>query len=131
MSRQGLIVSGAVIAGIGLLVTVVSYSAAQHGGSHIIAYGAIGVGLFRMIRGFATHDGPGYGGGGRDVDPAPIDDKPTPLIGGAKCAQCGEKIVSRLDGTACRACNQPLHHDCRDAHRAEAHGKDAARPGAA
>ncbi len=134
MSRQGLILSGVVIMGLGVVVTAASYSGAQGGGHYVVAYGAMAVGLFRIVRGLATSEDPRPEERllHRD-DQAPIprsrrsgDAQALPLIGGATCSECARKIESRLDGTACKTCNAPVHHDCSDPHQAKAHGKDAA-----
>ena len=127
MSREGQIWSGVAILGLGLFVTVASYSGAQGGGRYIVATGAIVVGLVRIVRGLSMSDEPGsYRGSGKDVDPAPLGDDRAPLIGGAPCSHCKKKIESRLDGTACKVCNQPVHHDCSASHREQAHAKGAA-----
>lgn len=127
MSRQGLIVSGALIMGLGVVVTAASYSSASDsgGGRYVIAYGAIAAGLFRMVRGLAASDDEPYRGSSRSRDDAPLpQDKlsaPIAQIAGSDCIHCKKKIVSRLDGTMCKSCDEPVHFDCRDEHKAGAH----------
>src|SRR6185503_2449036 len=106
MSRQGLIVSGAVIMGIGVVITAATYSSASSGGggSYVVMYGAIAVGLFRIIRGLATPEEPqAYADPdqmyGRDGPP-----DPRPQLAGAKCVHCGKKIMSAIEAFACKDC---------------------------
>ena len=46
---------GAIIGGIGILVTIVSYSASFNRGSFVIAWGAILFGVIRFIKGFNAY----------------------------------------------------------------------------
>ena len=48
-----------------------------------------------------------------------------PQLAGGHCIHCREKIVSHLSAAVCKACEQPVHLDCRKAHRADAHAKPA------
>lgn len=127
MSRSGLIMSGAVIMGLGVLVTAASFQAsASSGGGHVIAYGAIFFGLVRMIRGFAAPDGgPRFNDQmiGRDGPP-----DPRPQLAGAKCIHCQSKILGELEAVACALRNKPVHRDCRREHRADAHAKRPRAP---
>jgi uncharacterized paraquat-inducible protein A len=118
MTRQGTIWSGAIIAGIGLLVTLISISTAQPGQSYVIATGAIFWGFVRLARGLGMRE-IDRDETSRDVNPAPLGADTAPVIGGASCALCHATIVSRLDGTACPTCARPLHHDCRTEHTAK------------
>jgi TonB family protein len=52
MDARGNIIIGALILLVGLGVTILTFSAAQGGGRYVVAYGAIAVGAFQMIRGF-------------------------------------------------------------------------------
>jgi hypothetical protein len=47
-------VSGAVICVIGILITVVTYSAAKGGGTYVVAWGAIAFGAIRLFKGLAA-----------------------------------------------------------------------------
>jgi hypothetical protein len=44
-------VTGAVLCAIGIVITVVSYNAAAHGGTYVVAWGAIGFGAIQFFRG--------------------------------------------------------------------------------
>lgn len=126
MSRNTMIVSGAAILGVGLVITLGTMSAASSGGGYVFAWGAILVGLVRIVRGFAQPPD--------EVAEIPADqlvgrygpDDPEPQLAGAKCVHCSRKITSALEAMACKKCNQPIHIDCKDEHRAEAHEKRSA-----
>jgi hypothetical protein len=137
-SRSGLIYSGLVIMGLGIVVTAVSYSAASSGsggGQYVVAYGAIFVGLFRIVRGLAAprEDAaiPEHDHGGRDERAGPARDE-GPQIAGTTCAFCDKKILSVMDGFACATCAAPVHNECGPKHRKKEHPvRPAASPPAA
>jgi hypothetical protein len=140
MDRKGTIWSGAAILVVGLVVTLGSFAGASPGGSFVVATGAIFWGFVRLARGlgmqedYRATDGSegrssGFAGSSKDARIAPLGEDRMPLIGGASCALCRETIASRLDGTACKACNEPLHHDCAKAHAAKCGGGSTAYRG--
>lgn len=53
------------------------------------------------------------------------DDDPSlsaPSIVGRQCVHCQQQIISFIGAELCRACKEPLHHDCDREHLANAHG---------
>lgn len=62
------------------------------------------------------------------------DDDPSlsaPPIVGRRCVQCEQQIASFVDAELCKACKEPLHHNCCRHHLADFHGGSvpAAYPG--
>lgn len=103
-------------------VAKVSYSAAEGGGHYFVAWGVILVGAVRLERALFKNNNPQQG-----VDSSRAPDEPPPFTGpqlaGCECTHCHQKIVSYLVGVQCKRCKLPVHRDCRDDHRAEAHAK--------
>ena len=58
VGKSGNILIGVVLVVIGLGVTFVSYSSASAGGSYVVAWGAVLVGIIRIIRGLAAPEQP-------------------------------------------------------------------------
>lgn len=121
-TREQTIKSGCTILAIGAGVTFFTLLLSSGGGTYVLAWGAILVGIIRLIRGYSMPAGPPPSAEwqeqmiGRD---GPED--PTPQLAGAKCVHCAQKITSELEGRFCKLCSAPIHHDCRKDHRLAAH----------
>lgn len=126
MSRGSNIGIGLFLIVIGVIVTAVSYSAAAGGGRYVVAWGAILVGVIRLVRGLAAPDTPPPSVYTDEEEAAQGLGRNGPSQGdqlvGRACAECGSKIISVTDGEMCHRCNAPVHMDCKAIHR-EAHAK--------
>ncbi len=124
MTRSNQILSALALVTIGVIITVVSYSAAEGGGHYFVAWGVILVGAVRLERAlFKNNNGPQQGvDSSRDPDEPPFTG---PQLAGSDCTHCHQKIVSYLVGVQCKRCKLPVHRDCLKDHRAEAHAKPA------
>jgi hypothetical protein len=126
-TRHGLITSGAWILGIGVVVTLVTMMAATGGGSYVVAWGAIAVGIARIARGLSMrvervdHDWR------KPMSGQDEPEDPAPQIAGSKCVHCASKILFALEAKPCGTCGEPLHRDCRKDHRVAAHSRAAYR----
>jgi TonB family protein len=59
-AQRDIVIGGLFFFG-GLIITFVTYSAAEGGGSYVVTWGAIAFGLFQMVRGFMALAGSGGG----------------------------------------------------------------------
>jgi hypothetical protein len=51
-----------------------------------------------------------------------------PQLVGRKCAYCDQKILTAVEATACRVCNESVHVRCRKDHRVDAHRPKSGAP---
>jgi hypothetical protein len=128
VSRGGNITIGVVLIVVGLGITAASYSSASAGGGkYVVAWGAVLVGVIRLIRGLAAPeahrplDGESFAQSLGRTGPSE-----GAQVAGRPCVHCHEKIISVADGELCTKCQSPVHGDCRGAHRRDAHGKGRA-----
>jgi hypothetical protein len=102
---------------------MVTMMVASGGGSYVIAWGAIAVGVSRLVRGYAMPQKAPSAEWTEQMEGRDGPEDPTPQIAGAKCVHCGGKITSGLEARPCKQCGEPVHHDCRKDHRTDAHGR--------
>lgn len=126
---NGNVVLGVILVVVGLGITFLSYSSAvsKGGGTYMVAWGLVLVGVVRIVRGLAAPATP-------PMDPEAFEQSigrtgPSegPQIAGRACTHCEKKIISEADGQACPQCQKPLHVDCRAAHRREQHRRPRRR----
>ena len=126
-TRQGTIRGGMILLIVGVLVTVGTMAASAGGGSYVIAWGAIIVGLVRVVRGYSMPADPSLHVNEDQLVGRFGPDDPTPQLAGASCVHCQEKITSALEAMACKVCNKPVHFDCKKEHKADAHSEKQTR----
>ena len=93
---------GALWCGGGILVTVLTYSAASGGGSYVVAWGAILYGAFRFFRGIAAN-------GNSPTSPTTTK-PPVPAVQPTPgkpwfCSTCGQESEAQF--TSCWKCQTP------------------------
>jgi hypothetical protein len=119
-TRAGTIKTGAILLGLGLLVTLGSMAAG--GRTYILAWGPLLFGIVRLIQGLTMP--PDVATTYREEDNAT---EGAIQIAGRPCAACRKKILSEVDGTRCGRCDKPVHDGCLAEHRRE-HRKAGAGP---
>ncbi len=115
MERYGYIKAVVLILAIGLLIAFASTTSSSLVSLRpIMLVGCCIIGLLRLGRTPTTH--PRELASPAEQQPLVLGADTAPRIAGEPCTHCGSKIESRLDGTACKTCERPLHHDCRASH---------------